>query len=171
MEWFVGSRVVNSIFRYGLRGSSCNYVSQVHLEIPYGLIKQCWQVSRHGGRSLRSPPCRKSRTDTNRKSKQWTTPKPTQNNHPHSSRCHDFKYQIPLIWYFQPIRDHVSFSWCCLDWLSTPPFIESYCYFTVLELSTGAQQIFFFLAIKDHYWTRKSHLCLLLSPSPPSTQR
>ena len=103
-----------------------------------------YRPSRHDGRSLRSPPCQKSRTDTNRKSKQWTTPKPTQNNHPHSSRYHDFKYQIPLIWYFQPIRDHVSFSWCCLDWLSTPPFIESYCYLTVLELSTGAQQNFFF---------------------------
>ena len=128
-------------------------------------------MCRHGGRSLRSPPCQKSRTDTNRKSKQWTTPKPTQNNHPHSSRYHDFKYQIPLIWYFQPIRDHVSFSWCCLDWLSTPPFIESYCYLTVLELSTGAQQNFFFLAIKDLNWIRKSYLCPLQLLSPPSTQR
>ena len=51
-------------------------------------------LSRHGGRSLRSPPCQKSRTDTNRKSKQWTTPKPTQNNHPHDVVISNIKFHL-----------------------------------------------------------------------------
>ena len=33
---------------------------------------------------------------------------PKTNTEQSSSRCRDFKYQIPLKWYFQPIRDHVS---------------------------------------------------------------
>ena len=33
---------------------------------------------------------------------------PKTNTEQSSSRFRDFKYQIPLKWYFQPIRDHVS---------------------------------------------------------------
>ena len=63
---------------------------------------------------------------------------------PHDIMISNIKFHLYDISYFQPIRDHLSFSWCCLDWLSTPPFIESYCYFTVPELSTGAQLNLFY---------------------------
>ena len=64
------------------------------------------------------------------------------------------------------------FLWCCSDWLSIPPFIRNYLTFASLNYSTGAQQnFFFFLAIKDLNWIRKSYLCPLQLLSPPSTQR
>ena len=80
---------------------------------------------------------------------------------PHDIMISNIKFHLYDISYFQPIRDHLSFSWCCLDWLSTPPFIESYCYFTVPELSTGAQLNFFFFWRSKTWTESENHTSVL----------
>ena len=97
---------------------------------------------------------------------------PKTNTEQSSSRCRDFKYQIPFKWYFQPIRDHVS---CFYDVVRIGClFLHSSEIILLLRPWTIRQvrsKIFFFLAIKDLNWIRKSYLCPLQLLSPPSTQR
>ena len=80
---------------------------------------------------------------------------PKTNPEQSSSRCHDFKYQIPLIWYFQPIRDHVSFLWCCSDWLYTPPFTKLLLSYRPWITRQVLNRIFFFWRSKT--WTESEN--------------
>ena len=123
-----------------------------------------WYKFRHGGRSLRSPPCQKSRTDTNRKSKQWTTPKPTQNNHIHDVVISNIKFHLNDI-SSQSETMSAKFGLAIYSSIHRKLLLSYRPWITRQVLNI------FFLAIKDLNWIRKSYLCPLQLLSPPSTQR
>ena len=69
---------------------------------------------------------------------------PKTNTEQSSSRCRDFKYQIPFKWYFQPIRDHVSCFYdvvrICYLLLHSSEVILT---FASLNYPTGARPFYF----------------------------
>ena len=110
-------------------------------------------IRRHGGRSLRSPPCQKSRTDTNRKSKQWTTTKPTQNNHPHDVVISNIKFHLNDISSQSEIMSAVFMMLFGLAvYSSIHPKLS---YFCVLELFDRCAAKFFFCRSKT--WTESEN--------------